>query len=107
MPAATISILEETDPSVSFSGAGWVTDASSSHSGGTAKKTTGNGDSCTFVAPVNCRAIYMFHAVLQAGSLFNVTVDGVPQNGQFSCATAGAIGSGGYYRVLTPLYRSS
>ncbi len=107
MPAATITILEETDASVSFSGAGWTTDSSSSHSGGTAKKTTGNGDTCTFVAPANCRAIYLFHAVVQGGSLFSVTVDGVPQAGQFSCATAGAVGSGGYYRYLTPLYRGA
>jgi lysophospholipase L1-like esterase len=95
------------DPSITLSGAGWATDVAASHSGGDAKKTTGNGDTATFVAPVNCRAIYLVHAVVNTGSIFSCTVDGVSQGGQLSCATGAASGTGGFYRVMTPLFRSN
>src|SRR5689334_11689943 len=109
MPAPTINIYEAgaaSDPSLAFVG-GWTTDTSANHSGGDAKKTTGSGDTVTWTSPVPCRAIYLVHAVVNAGSIFGVSVDGVSQAGQFSNATAGSLGSGGYYRWVTPLYRSS
>src|SRR5262249_4175336 len=90
------------DPSITLSGAGWSTDVSANHSGGDAKKTTGSGDTATFVAPVPCRAIYLVHAVVNSGSIFTATVDGVAQGGQLSCASGGAFNTGGQYRWLTP-----
>lgn len=105
MPAATITIVEQTDPSVTFTGAGWSTDGSSSNSGGSAQKTTGSGDTCTFVTPIACRSIYLMHAVLNSGAIYGVSVDGVNQQGQFSIYS-GNQSTGGFYRVLTPLYRS-
>lgn len=98
-----MSVLEvqETDPSLTYTGAGWASAANVAYSGGTAQETSGAGQSVSIA--FTGRALYLVtKCTNNGGGQFSVTVDGVVQPGVITTYVAT---SNLYARIVVPVAR--